>query len=84
MQLPFFLIGFVLIFIVNSTGVIPAVQLELLTALSSKLLLFAVAALGVRTSLKDVLTVGIKPILLVVMETLFIAAVILLCIFFTR
>ncbi len=83
-QLPFFLVGFVLIFIVNSTGVIPAAPLELLNALSSKLLLIAVAALGVRTSLKDVLTVGIKPILLVVMETLFIAAVILLCIFFTR
>lgn len=83
-QVPFFLIGFVMIFIVNSTGIIPAAQIEFLTALSSKLLLIAVAALGVRTSLKDVLTVGIKPILLVVTETLFIAALVLLCIFLTR
>lgn len=83
-QLPLFLVGFVLLFAINSTGVIPLEQVEMLTALSSKLLLVAVAALGIRTSLKDVLTVGIKPILLVVMETLFIAAVILVCIFLTR
>jgi uncharacterized integral membrane protein (TIGR00698 family) len=83
-SIPFFLIGFVLIFLINSTGFIPTNTIETLTAVSSKMLLFAVAALGVRTSLKDVLTVGLKPIILVVIETLFIATVILLFIFMSR
>jgi len=48
------------------------------------MLLFAVATLGISASLKDVLTVGIKPIILVVIETLFIATVVLLCIFISR
>lgn len=41
------------------------------------LLLAAIAVLGVRTSLKVIMKIGIKPVLLVVSETLFLSLQIL-------
>jgi len=38
--------------------------------------LLAIAALGIRTSMQEVMTIGLKPVLLIVGETLFIAAII--------
>jgi uncharacterized membrane protein YadS len=40
-------------------------------------LLTAIAALGVRTSLKEIVGVGIRPVVLMAAETLFIAGFIL-------
>ena len=75
--IPGFLIGFVALFIVNSLGLLPQVVVEPLSGSSSWLLLTAVAALGVRTSLKEIMKVGWLPVLLVVCETLFIAALVI-------
>ncbi|MHA6966057.1 YeiH family protein [Zobellella denitrificans] len=75
--IPGFLLGFVALFVLNSLGWIPSAVSQPLAGSSSWLLLTAIAALGVRTQLKDILSVGWKPVLLVVLETLFIAALIL-------
>lgn len=75
--IPGFLIGFVALFITNSLGLLPQIVVEPLSGSSSWLLLTAVAALGVRTSLKEIMKVGWLPVILVVCETLFIAALVI-------
>ncbi|UTW11177.1 YeiH family protein [Marinobacterium rhizophilum] len=74
---PGFLIGFVVLFTLNSLGWMPQMIVEPMADSASWLLLTAIAALGVRTSLKEILTVGIKPVLLVVSETIFIMLLVL-------
>ncbi len=82
--IPGFLLGFVALFILNSLGWIPTAISQPLAGSSSWLLLTAIAALGVRTQLKDIFSVGWKPVLLVVLETLFIAALIIAYILLSR
>lgn len=74
---PGFLVGFVVLFVLNSMGWIPQIVVRPLAESASWLLLTAIAALGVRTSLKDILTVGFKPVILVVGETIFMALLVL-------
>ena len=72
--LPTFLVGFVACVLLNSTGVVaPAVQATA-TTLSQWLLTVAIAALGVRTSIKSMLDLGPRHLVLVVAETLFLLA----------
>ena len=73
---PLFLIGFIVLFAVNSTGLIPGDVIQPVANLAPALLLVAIAALGIRTSMQEVMTIGLKPVLLIVGETLFIAAII--------
>jgi uncharacterized membrane protein YadS len=61
----------------NSFGVIPPVIGGFLAALSSWALLTAIAAVGMKTDLKNVLQVGNGPIVLIFAETLFLAALVL-------
>ncbi len=74
--IPGFLIGFVALFAANSLELIPLVIADFFADSSSALLLTAVAALGVNTSLKEIVTVGWQPVVLVVCETLFIATLV--------
>lgn len=76
-SIPGFLIGFIALFTLNSLGWMPQVIVQPMAESASWLLLTAIAALGVRTSLKEILTVGLKPVLLVVSETIFIALMVL-------
>ena len=73
---PLFLIGFIVLFAINSTGLIPGDLIQPVANLAPALLLVAIAALGIRTSMQEVMTIGLKPVLLIVGETLFIAAII--------
>ena len=68
---PVFLLGFVALFVLNSLGLVPATIREALSAAASWLLLTAVAALGVRTSLQEVLTLGWRPLVLILSESVF-------------
>jgi len=72
--LPWFLIAFVALVIVNSLGWVPADARTLLTPVSSWCLLTAVAALGVKTSLKALADVGPAPVAVMVAQTVFLAA----------
>ncbi len=71
--LPWFLVAFVVLVIVNSMGWVPAEAQTLLTPVSSWCLLTAVAALGVKTSLKALADVGPAPIGVMVAQTVFLA-----------
>ena len=71
---PWFLLVFVGLVVVNSLGWIPAVFVSAMSTLSSSLLLMAVAALGVRTSLQQLADVGPKPLLALTLQTGLLAA----------
>jgi len=71
---PAFLVAFVLLVAVNSAGFIPEVAQGALGAVSQWCLLVAVAALGVRTSLKELTAVGPKPMLALGAQTILLAA----------
>jgi len=75
--MPGFVIGFLVLAAINSTGVVPASLSDALSDLSRWALLTAIAAVGMKTSLKSILDVGGQAIALIVFETLFIAAFIL-------
>jgi len=72
--LPWFLVAFVVLVIVNSMGWVPAEAHAMFTPVSSWCLLTAVAALGVKTSLKALADVGPAPVGVMVVQTLFLAA----------
>lgn len=80
--LPFFVIAFCLLVAANSFGLVPESVREFLSELSRWCLVAAIAALGVKTSLKALMTVGAVPVSLMVGETLFIAAWVLAGAFF--
>ncbi|MCL3881490.1 YeiH family protein [Marivita sp. GX14005] len=76
--LPFFVIGFLFFAALNSFGLIPAVVSDAMSSLSRWALLISIAAVGMKTSLKRILDVGGQAILLIVAETIFIAALVLI------
>ncbi|UWQ50252.1 putative sulfate exporter family transporter [Leisingera caerulea] len=75
--LPGFVIAFLVLAGVNSFGLIPPAVTEFLSHASRWLLLTAIAAVGMKTNLKQVLAVGGAAIALIIVETLFIAGLIL-------
>jgi uncharacterized integral membrane protein (TIGR00698 family) len=75
--IPGFVVGFLVLAGVNSFGVIPDFVSEMLGDLSRWMLLIAIAAVGMKTSLRRMLDVGGQAIVLIVAETLFIAGFIL-------
>ncbi|MEM8581069.1 MAG: putative sulfate exporter family transporter [Pseudomonadota bacterium] len=70
---PAFVVAFFALVAVNSLGLLPASLVDLAEGVSRWALLTAVAAVGVNTSLKDVVNVGRAAIALLVTETVFIA-----------
>ncbi len=75
--LPWFLVAFVVLVIVNSLGWVPAEAHTMLTPVSSWCLLTAVAALGVKTSLKALADVGPAPIGVMLIQTIFLAGIVI-------
>ncbi len=76
-MLPGFVLGFLVLAAASSFGLIPPVISEFLSQTSRWLLLVAIAAVGMKTNLKQILSVGGAAIALIVAETVFIAVVIL-------
>lgn len=74
--LPFFLIAFFAFVVLNSLHLLPDTLTSTMSSASRWLLITAIAALGMKTSLADIAKVGIRPMLLVVGETLFLLAII--------
>lgn len=71
--LPLFMIGFIVIVIINSLGYIPSSASAYLSIASQWALVAAVAALGVKTSVKDIAGVGVRPLLALIAQTAFLA-----------
>lgn len=76
--LPPFLVGFVLLALVNSAGFVSQTMSAMGSDLSRALLVTSIAAIGVKTSFKKLAIVGWKPIALMVAETAFLAGVVLM------
>jgi uncharacterized integral membrane protein (TIGR00698 family) len=75
--LPWFAVAFFVLACVNSTGWIPAAVQNVGNEASRWCLVIAISALGMKTQLKELASVGIKPIALMVGETVFLAALVL-------
>lgn len=74
---PMFLAGFAALVALNSLVALPAAITSAATTVSGACLVTAIAALGMKTSFRDLLEVGWKPVGLIVAETLWIAALVL-------
>lgn len=76
-RLPGFLLVFVGLVVLNSTGIVPSSVLAVIKDVSRWCLVTAIAALGMQTSLKAMAEVGGRAIALIVAETVFLAALVL-------
>ncbi|XGA80230.1 putative sulfate exporter family transporter [Halomonas sp. CH40] len=76
-MLPSFLVGFVVLVVINSLGLIPEAVNEGMSTLSRWCLVTAIAALGIKTSFQKLAVVGWKPVILMVLETLLLLAIVL-------
>lgn len=81
---PLFLIGFAALVVVNSLGFIPKPVGIFAKDFSSWCLVTAIAALGMKTSFKDVAAVGWRPVAMMVAETVWICAFVLTAVLLTR
>jgi uncharacterized integral membrane protein (TIGR00698 family) len=75
--LPLFLVGFAILVIVNSIGLVPHVVIDLANDVSRWCLVAAIAALGMKTSFKSLFAVGWRPVGLMIAETLWIGVLVL-------
>ncbi|MFC2996482.1 YeiH family protein [Acinetobacter sichuanensis] len=75
--LPFFAVGFLVLACINSTGWVPTIVQTGLNDLSRWCLVIAISALGMKTQLKELASVGMKPILLMIGETIFLILLVL-------
>jgi uncharacterized integral membrane protein (TIGR00698 family) len=75
--LPGFVVGFLVLAALSSFGLIPAAVSDLMSQASRWLLLIAIAAVGMKSNLKQVLSVGGAAIAFITTETIFIAVLVL-------
>ena len=82
--LPGFLIAFVLIVLVNSSGYVPPVITDSMVDLSRWCLIVAMVGLGMKASFKELAAMGWRPVILMVTETLFLAVLVTVALYITR
>jgi uncharacterized integral membrane protein (TIGR00698 family) len=75
--LPWFAVAFVILAGINSTGWISASVQRIGNDLSQWFLVTAISAIGMKTQLKELVSVGVKPIVLMIGETVFLACLVL-------
>lgn len=73
MPVPGFLLAFFALMLIGSSGLIPRAALAALAHGSQGCLLMAVAALGAKTSVRDILAPGPRPLLALCLQTVLIA-----------
>jgi uncharacterized integral membrane protein (TIGR00698 family) len=74
--LPWFAVAFAILVGIASMGWIPAPLVDAGSTISRWFLVTAIAAIGMKTSLKSLVDMGLKPVMLVVVETIFLAALV--------
>jgi uncharacterized integral membrane protein (TIGR00698 family) len=72
--LPSFAVAFAVLVAINSTGWLPGIVAKAGSEFSRWCLVAAIAGIGMKTQLKELTTVGLKPIVLMLAETAFLAA----------
>jgi uncharacterized integral membrane protein (TIGR00698 family) len=75
--LPWFAVGFAALVVVNSLVSLPKPLLSFAGDCSRWALVMAIAAIGMKTSLKELVVLGWRPVALMVAETLFLAGIII-------
>ena len=75
--LPWFVVAFVALVVIGSLGWVPSLVRAAGVDASSWCLVIAIAAIGVKTRMQELVTVGIKPILVMLGETVFLAGLVL-------
>jgi uncharacterized integral membrane protein (TIGR00698 family) len=68
-----FVLCFCILVGVNSSGLVPEVIHTFVVDLSRWCLVTAIAALGIKTALKAMMTIGYQPVMIILMESVFIA-----------
>src|SRR5262245_12292088 len=81
---PIFLFGFLALAALNSLGFVPADVKAGVAQVSSFLIITAIAALGMKTSLLALARIGIRPVLLLITETVFIGLLVVALIYALR
>jgi uncharacterized integral membrane protein (TIGR00698 family) len=79
--LPLFGVAFFALVIVNSLGWVPQAAAGIAGELSRWCLVAAIAAIGMKTSLKELSVVGMRPVLLMVLQTFALAGLVAALIF---
>ena len=77
---PWFALAFAVCLVINSSGYIPIILSQFLANVSQWSLVFAIAGLGVTTSLKSMMELGGRSIVLLVMQTLALLAIAILAV----
>jgi uncharacterized integral membrane protein (TIGR00698 family) len=80
--LPWFAVAFAVLVVVGSLGWFPHVVIDVGTNLSRWCLVTAIAAIGMKTALRSLVDMGLKPVMMLVGETLFLAALVVALIAF--
>jgi len=75
--LPWFAVAFAFLVAIGSAGWIPKPVADAGSVVSRWCLVTAIAAIGMKTSLKSLVDMGMKPVMLVLGETLFLAGLVL-------
>ncbi|MDC0403842.1 putative sulfate exporter family transporter [Porticoccaceae bacterium] len=81
-RVPVFLWAFVGLALLNNLIAIPAPISETLSTVSRYCFVLAIVALGIKTSFRSLLDIGWRPIVLVLAESLFIGALVLMWVLF--
>jgi len=76
-QFPGFLIGFIVLMLINSFVDLPPVLISSATEVSRFFLIVAITAIGMKSNLGKLTEVGLLPVFLILAETFWIAALIL-------
>jgi uncharacterized integral membrane protein (TIGR00698 family) len=71
--LPWFAVAFAVLVAINSTGWLPEMVTTAGSDFSRWCLVAAIAGIGMKTQLRDLATVGLKPVVLMLGETTFLA-----------
>ena len=81
---PLFLIGFVVLVVANSFGLLSKTFMTSANDISRWCLVTAIAALGMKTSFKALLVAGWRPVALMVLETAWIGTLVMAAVYFAR
>jgi uncharacterized membrane protein YadS len=73
--IPTFLLGFVVLSIVASMQILPSNLTQQISGLSRWMLVIAIAAAGLKTNFQELAKLGWQPVLMLVAETVLIAAI---------
>jgi uncharacterized membrane protein YadS len=75
--LPWFALAFAVLVAVNSAGLIPGEVIDAGSLVSRVCLVMAIAAIGMKTSLRSLVDMGVRPVMLLVAETILLAVAVL-------